>query len=149
MDNLGTSPSEDKFIDEITMKLLTNKTSYAKYLHKTNTEKFEEQQQFVADCKVFYKDILAMTKKMCQNENNSYGSDVNESFNNYARSIIRYLEIKQKNEDLQKEYEDSENYQEIEMFPYQAESDNENDSNETETKQSYNTGTLDMFVRKK
>ena len=40
MDNLGTSPSEDKFIDEITMKLLTNKTSYAKYLHKTNTEKF-------------------------------------------------------------------------------------------------------------
>jgi hypothetical protein len=35
------------------------------------------------------------------------------------------------------------------MFPYQAESENENDSNETETKQSYNSGTLDMFVRKK
>ena len=29
------------------------------------------------------------------------------------------------------------------------ESDNENDSNETDSKQSYNTGTLDMFVRKK
>ena len=79
---------------------------------------------------------------MCQNENNSYGSDVNESFNNYARSIIRYLEVKQKNEDLQKEYEHDDNYQESEMFPYQGESDN--DSNETNSKQFRERHDVDM-----
>ena len=55
-----------KFIDEITMKLLTNKTNYAKYLYKTDSDKYEEQLQFAVDCKVFYKDIISITKDMCQ-----------------------------------------------------------------------------------
>ena len=48
MDN-SRSPSDNKFIDEITMKLLTNKTNYAKYLYKTDNDKYEEQQQFIKD----------------------------------------------------------------------------------------------------
>ena len=143
MENLGTSPSDNKFIDEITMKLLTNKTNYAKYLYKTDSDKYEEQLQFAVDCKIFYKDIISLTKDMCECKDNSYGSDVNESFNNYARTLIRYLEVKQKSEEIQREYHDNEIINEEEPFPSQTESDNE------EEKTSYHTGTLDMFVRKK
>ncbi len=146
MENLGTSPSDNKFIDEITMKLLTNQTNYAKYLHKTDDDKYEEQQQFIADCKVFHKDIVSMTKSMCQCKNNAYGSDVNDSFNNYARTLIRYLEVKHKSEELQKEYEQNEDMDD-ELFPSQIESDDDYDSKNG--KKSFHSGTLDLFVRKK
>ena len=50
---LGESPSDNKFIDEITMKLLSNHSGYAKYLSKTDESKHEEIQQFKIDCNSF------------------------------------------------------------------------------------------------
>ncbi len=143
MDDLGTSPSDNKFIDEITMKLLANKTNYAKYLYKTDNDRYEEQQQFIEDCKNFQYEIISMTKDMCKNKENEFGSEVNESFNNYARTIIRYLEVKQRSEHLQKEYQEQEIMKDDEPFPLETESINDDEN------QSYSTGTMDMFVRKK
>ena len=143
MDDLGTSPSDNKFIDEITMKLLTNKTNYAKYLYKTDNDRYEEQQQFIEDCKNFQYEIISMTKDMCKNKENEFGSEVNESFNNYARTIIRYLEVKQRSENLQKEYQEQEIMKDDEPFPLETENINDDEN------QSYSTGTMDMFVRKK
>ena len=34
-ENISSSPQNDKYLNELTMKLLTNKTNYAKYLSKT------------------------------------------------------------------------------------------------------------------
>ncbi len=143
MDDLGTSPSDNKFIDEITMKLLANKTNYAKYLYKTDNDRYEEQQQFIEDCKNFQYEIISMTKDMCKNKENEFGSEVNESFNNYARTIIRYLEVKQRSEHLQKEYQEQEIMKDDEPFPLETESINDDEN------QSYSTGTMDMFVRRK
>lgn len=143
MDDLGTSPSDNKFIDEITMKLLANKTNYAKYLYKTDNDRYEEQQQFIEDCKNFQYEIISMTKDMCKNKENEFGSEVNESFNNYARTIIRYLEVKQRSEHLQKEYQEQEIMKDDEPFPLETENINDDEN------QSYSTGTMDMFVRRK
>ena len=79
---------------------------------------------------------------MCKNKENEFGSDVNESFNNYARTIIRYLEVKQRSEDLQKEYQEQEIMKDDEPFPLETESIDEDN-------QAYKTGTMYMFVRKK
>ena len=46
-ENISSSPQNDKFLNELTMKLLTNKTNYAKYLSKTDNEKYEEHQEFM------------------------------------------------------------------------------------------------------
>ena len=134
--------SDNKFIDEITMKLLTNKTNYAKYLHKTDSDKYEEQLQFAVDCKIFYKDIISLTKDMCECKDNSYGSDVNESFNNYARTLIRYLEVKQKSDEQQKEYHDD---LIEEQFPDSIEDEDKLNDYILHPKK----GTMDMFVKKK
>ena len=79
---LGESPSDNKFIDEITMKLLSNQSGYAKYLSKTDESKHEEIQQFKIDCNQFKGDILAMTRELLSCRDNEYGSDVNDAFNN-------------------------------------------------------------------
>lgn len=140
--NPEISPSDNKFIDELTMKLLTNQTNYAKYLYKNDSEKYEEQQQFIMDCNDFYHQIMNITKELCKQKENTYGSDVNQAFNNYARIVIRYLEVKQKSDEQQKEYHDD---LIEEQFPDSIEDE--------DTLNDYilhpNKGTMDMFVKKK
>ena len=90
-ENISSSPQNDKFLNELTMKLLTNKTNYAKYLSKTDNEKYEEHQEFIQDCNHFSPDILDITKKLCKNPEEDFGNDVKEAFNEYAHVLIRYL----------------------------------------------------------
>ena len=140
--NPEISPSDNKFIDELTMKLLTNQTNYAKYLYKNDSEKYEEQQQFIMDCNDFYHQIMNITKELCKQKENTYGSDVNEAFNNYARIVIRYLEVKQKSDEQQKEYHDD---LIEEQFPDSIEDEDKLNDYILHPKK----GTMDMFVKKK
>jgi len=140
--NPEISPSDNKFIDELTMKLLTNQTNYAKYLYKNDSEKYEEQQQFIMDCNDFYHQIMNITKELCKQKENSYGSDVNQAFNNYARIVIRYLEVKQKSDEQQKEYHDD---LIEEQFPDSIEDEDKLNDYILHPKK----GTMDMFVKKK
>jgi len=133
---LSDPPSDNKFIDELTMKLLSNQSSYAKYLSKTDTLKYEEQQQFKVDCKNLNGGILSMTRELLTCRDNDYGSSVNEAFNNYARILIRHLEVTKKSNENQREYEE-------EMFPYSMDEDNK------PKKHFEKTNTLDFFVKKK
>lgn len=140
--NPEISPSDNKFIDELTMKLLTNQTNYAKYLYKNDSEKYEEQQQFIMDCNDFYHQIMNITKELCKQKENTYGSDVNQAFNNYARIVIRYLEVKQKSDEQQKEYHDD---LIEEQFPDSIEDEDKLNDYILHPKK----GTMDMFVKKK
>ena len=132
---ISSSPTNDKFLNELTMKFLTNKTCYEKYLLKTDSVKFEEQQQFIKDCAKYNSKIISITDDLCNDSNNNYGTDVKEAFDNYARIIIRYLEVKEKSDEIQKEYTDEEN----EMFPYSM-----NEIPSINPKH----GSMDMFVKK-
>lgn len=140
---LSESPSNSKYIDELTMKLLSNQTNYAKYLSKTDTLKYEEQQQFIKDCKTHKHDIISMTKTMCNNQDHTFGTDVDDAFNNYARTLVRYLEVKYRTEELQKEYEEKEDDEDT-VFPYTIEE--EGSEYEEPNRPIY---TLDGFLKKK
>ena len=130
-ENISSSPQNDKYLNELTMKLLTNKTNYAKYLSKTDTEKYEEHQEFIQDCKKFSPEILDITKKLCKNPEEDFGSDVKDAFNEYAHVLIRYLEVKERSDELQKEYDT--------MFPY---------SMNEESNKVPGHGSMDIFVQK-
>ena len=67
---------DNKYIDELTMKLLLNKTNYAKYLSKTDSQKFEEQQQFILDCEKYQRPVVDMTKLMLRDSTISYSTEV-------------------------------------------------------------------------
>ena len=80
--------------------------------------------------------------KLCKQKENSYGSDVNQAFNNYARIVIRYLEVKQKSDEQQKEYHDD---LIEEQFPDSIEDEDKFNDYILHPKK----GTMDMFVKKK
>ena len=128
--------SDNKHVDELTMKLLSNKTNYAKYLSMTDERKHEAHEQFMKDCIDHKSNILSMTRNMCNGKENEYGSSVNEAFNNYARILIRHLEVTKQSNDNQREYEE-------EIFPYSMDEDNK------PNKRFEKMNTLDLFLKKK
>lgn len=137
-DELSTSPPvENKQVDELTMKLLSNRNNYAKYLAMTDERKHEAHQEFIKDCITYKTNILAMTSNMCKGRVNEYGSEVGDAFDTYAQTLIRYLEVKQRSDDAQKEY-DQEDDDDV-MFP--------SDMNVVRVNAPYKT-TLDYFARK-
>jgi len=148
-DDISTSPPcDNKFVDELTMKLLSNKTNYAKYLAMTDTRKHEERQQFIQDCRAYKEDMIDMTRRMCKNEDVEYSSDVTDAFDEYARTLIRYIEVKRRSDELQREYDqttnkcdDNDDYENT-MFPASID--------EVKTKPQYKgtRSTLDFFIRK-
>ena len=131
---------KNNYMDELTMKLLTNKTNYAKYLLKTDTCKYEERQQFIKDCSTFKDSILDMSRQMCDNNDVEYTSDVTHAFDNYARTLIRYLEVKQRSDELHQNFN---NDDDDVMFPESI-----NNVVDVKPKIKYNS-TLDYFVSKK
>ena len=142
----GESPSANKYIDDLTMQLLTNKTTYAKYVTKNGELAREEKVQFNEDCQTWKSDILTITRKLCiQEGEHQYGSDIVESFDVYIRNIVRYLETKKRSDELQKEYEqDMEEQGEEEMFPYEIE-----EQTQVSEKTYKKMSTLDNFLKKK
>jgi hypothetical protein len=133
-------------VDELTMKLLSNKTNYAKYLAMTDTRKHEERQQFIQDCRAYKEDMIDMTRRMCKNEDVEYSSDVTDAFDEYARTLIRYIEVKRRSDELQREYDQTANTsiddEEDTMFPASI------DEVKTKPKYTGSRSTLDFFIRK-
>lgn len=130
--HIGT-PTDNSFIDGLTLKLLVNQTSYAKYISKTDEQLFEQQQQFTHECDTHRRDILAITKELCnQPYTDNYSSTITDAFNEYAHILLRHIQTKEHSDDNQKEYENEND----EMFPYEM--------NEPKLPNS----TLDFFVKK-
>jgi hypothetical protein len=84
-------------INKLTMELLLNKNHYSKYLQHTDTKRFDEFKTFKSKLRKHSIDIIDITSDLVENPKKSINKDIEESFEIYVRSIIRYLEIKQGN----------------------------------------------------
>jgi hypothetical protein len=81
------------FIDKITLELLLNKTSYQKYLSKTDPQKHSERQEFLYKVDKYQDSILSITADLISDTKKQYTIEVSEAFDTYAQTLIKYLEI--------------------------------------------------------
>ena len=90
------------YVDQITLELLLNKSTYQKYLSKTDPDKHHQYQEFIKKLKGFKPNILDITEDMIDHQNHKYTNELTDAFDSYARAVIKYLEIessKQQNDD--------------------------------------------------
>jgi hypothetical protein len=79
-------------LDKLTLELLMNKTNYKKYIEKTDPKKFDERQQFLARVRKYRGRILSLTEDYLENPDIQVTLDMNQAFDDYMKSAIRYLE---------------------------------------------------------
>ena len=82
-------------LDKLTMELLLNKNHYSKYLQHTDTKRFDEFKLFKSKLRKHSIDIIDITSELIENPKKIINKDIEELFEAYTKSIIRYLEIKE------------------------------------------------------
>ena len=85
----------NEYIDKITLQFLTSKAQYSKYLSTSDPKKFEEQQTHLSKIAKYSSIIMSMTEEYCENPNKQRTNEMDEAFNNYVRTCIKYLEMKE------------------------------------------------------
>jgi hypothetical protein len=82
-------------IDLLSLELLTNKTQYKKYLAKEDPKKFQEQKEFSNKIRKYSPKILSITKEFLENPDKLFTTEMNEILKQYAKTTIRYIELKE------------------------------------------------------
>lgn len=81
-------------MNRMTMELLLNKTHYAKYLSKTDRQKHAEFQQFVDNLSKFRDPLIDITQRLIRDPKSAvFSQDMIDSFQTYAHTVIRFLEM--------------------------------------------------------
>ena len=110
-------------IDKLTLELLMNKTNYNKYIEKTNPEKHKEQREFHQKIKKYGPQIQGLTRRFLENPDYQINLEMNTMLEEYARTFIKYLEMKDLEKICSGSYE-KEKDEDILFDPTEMNSDN-------------------------
>jgi hypothetical protein len=80
-------------IDELTLKLMSNKNQYNKYLSKSNPEKYKEHTDYL-EKRADYSNHIMNTVRDILFSNKSITTEVNESFEQFVKSCMKYYDMK-------------------------------------------------------
>jgi hypothetical protein len=81
-------------VDKITLELLMNKQQYNKYLAIKDPSKYDEVQQYLNKIKKYKDIIMEITEEYVVNNNKQNTNELDEAFQQYSKSCIRFIEMK-------------------------------------------------------
>ena len=150
-------------IDKLTLELLMNKTNYNKYMEKTNPTKYKEQHEFHQKIKKYSPRIQNLTRKFLENPNYQINQDIDTMLEEYARTFIKYLEMKDLDKMGNGDYYQKEKDEDILFDPTEMNSEDEFDTTEDVTENESVVAvadksdeipkpykyTMDMYMKKK
>jgi len=88
------SISNDDYINNITMNFLMNKSQHKKYISEEDPARYEREQKHIRTLKKHKNEIIELTRRLICEPDTQITTDVNESFNDYTRTLLRYLKMK-------------------------------------------------------
>jgi len=147
--------SNNENIDNLTLELLINKNRYQKYLSKKDPEKYREYQEYYSKLKLYMDEIIQLTVEMAENPKTNISLDISETFDKYAKSCIKYLEMKEMENKNEKNFYKSDETEEDDdsLFgnidvPREPESSKSLWGESIVKKNNINAFTMDMFINK-
>jgi hypothetical protein len=89
------SPAANKMIDDMTLSLLMNKQSYARYISQDNPEKANEIKKKNDELYQYKDDIIEITMNKLKDPYLQISENIDELFERYTTSIIRHFKQKE------------------------------------------------------
>lgn len=80
-------------IDKLTLELMSNKSCYKKFLSKNEPTKYNELQIHLSKIKKYYSNIIDITENKLNGH--TYTNELDDIFDNYVRTCIKYIEMKE------------------------------------------------------
>jgi len=91
---IGDMEYTNNYVDKITLEMFMNKSSYNKYLSKSDPKKYDEIQVYKKKMRLYSIDIVDITSHLLENETEKYNTEINEAFETYVKTVIKYLDMK-------------------------------------------------------
>src|SRR5210317_1844988 len=85
----------DDYINDITINFLMNKSQHKKYISTEDPARYEREQKHIHALTKYKKEIIDLTRRLICEPDTQITTDVNESFNDYTRTLLRYLKMKE------------------------------------------------------
>jgi hypothetical protein len=92
-------------LDEMTLRLICNKSLYNKYIEQTEPETHKKKKAFLSKVQKYKGKMLDLTREFLLNPEKEYSVAVNEMFEQYCQTLIYYLEHKELDEKYGGDYE--------------------------------------------
>lgn len=90
----ATIAKSSEFIDNMTLELLMNRNHFKKYMSKSDPEKLAEIEEFHLNIQKYREQIIDITEDQLNHPDKQITTDVNESFENYMKTLIKYFQMK-------------------------------------------------------
>ena len=81
-------------IDKLTLELLMNKAQYNKYISIKDPSKYAELQEHQEKVAKYRDIIMQITDGYLDDRNKQNSTELDETFSNYIKSCIRFIEMK-------------------------------------------------------
>jgi hypothetical protein len=96
IDNTSTDDPlvQSEWCNKLTLELLLNKNHYDKYLSKNDPKKYDEYREYKAKLNKYEMEIIDITGQLLENPEKGFSKQIEETFEPYMKSIIKYLEVK-------------------------------------------------------
>jgi hypothetical protein len=85
---------KNEFVDKLTLELLMNKNHYQRYISQTNPKRYAEIQEYHDNIELYREQIDNLTNDMLNDPQKQITTDVNEAFENYMKTLIKYFQMK-------------------------------------------------------
>lgn len=94
-DSIESTNDNNDYINNITMNFLMNKSQHNKFISIEDPAKYEREQKHIRSLRKHQTEIVNLTKRLICEPDIQITTDVNESFNDYMRTLLRYLKMKE------------------------------------------------------
>lgn len=96
-------------LDEMTLRLMSNKKGLTSYLKQNNKEEYEKIKYEEEIYEIYRGEIIKITYDLLNKDTNEYSGDIIKSFNHYVKNIIKQVELKKitNNNEYNKEEDDT------------------------------------------
>ena len=81
-------------LDEMTLRLMSNKKGLTSYLKQNNKEEYEKIKYEEEIYEIYRGEIIKITYDLLNKDTNEYTGDIIKSFNHYVKNIIKQIELK-------------------------------------------------------
>ena len=94
-DSNDSNSISNRFVNDITLNLLMNRSQHKKYISKTNPDEYKQEQKHFSSLRKYKTQILDITRELLSKPDKQITTDVNEIFEGYTKTLVRYFKMKE------------------------------------------------------
>jgi hypothetical protein len=85
-------------LNKLTLAMFSNKGMYKKHLERSDPETYEKKCKYLSNIRKYRQKMSDLTTEFLENPEKDFNTEVNEMFEMFSNTLIRYIQMKDMDE---------------------------------------------------